>query len=273
MTPYWAAGWIGCLMALHPAAAERVFLVVAASSQQPAGIAAAAAQLAPAAPQGLIVSSRDCRDPRPVFAFAAAPVFAFAAAIVPSRAAAERALEPVKRRVANAFIKPCDVKPGSLLALRMNAVDPSIARVPKDAVNWTEADRVSTVRRVDAETSLVIVRRFVDEPNDPLEGRRSAVLLVSAGGKIVTISDTCYDPAHPAITPDRIAMDCVREEAGNHLLHAVEVTARSGQRLLEIPRCRMPIWADRRSLTCEEETVGADGKLVLRQKRVRIDGP
>jgi uncharacterized C2H2 Zn-finger protein len=265
MTPYWAAGLIGCLMALHPAAAERVFLVVAASSQQPAGIAAAAARLAPAIPQGLTVSSRDCGDPR--------PVFAFATAIVLSRASAERVLETVKRKIADAFIKPCDVKPVSLLALRMNAVDPSIAGVPKDAVNWTKADGVSTVWRVDPETSLVIVRRFVGEPNDPLEGRRSRVLLVGAGRKFVTISDTCYDPAHPAITPDRIALDCVREEAGNNLLHAVEVTARSGQRLLEIPRCRTPIWADRRSLTCEEEAVRADGKLVLRPKRVLIDGP
>lgn len=264
MNPRWVAGLLCGVLSAHPASAE-VFLVVAASSDQPAAIAADAVRLAPVAPHGLVVASSDCGD--------AKPPFLFAAAIAPTADAARRELEPLKTVAPNAHVKPCSVKPGSLLALRVNAVDPSIAAVPKDAVNWTDEDRVSAVQQLAADTFLVIVRRFLDRPNDPLEGRRTRVLLARTGNAPVSLSDDCFAPSHAAIAGGFVAFDCARETAGSHLLHAVEVSTLAGQRVSEIARCRMPIWAGDQTLTCQQEEVGADGKLALRTRRARIERP
>ena len=209
-----------------------------------------------------MVASGDCGDTK--------PAFAFVAAVSTTRQAAEKSLTDAKRIASDAYLKPCRVQPGSLLALRIGAVDPSIAGVPKDAVNWTDAARITTSRPLDDNTFMVVVRRYLYAPNDPLEGRRSRVLLARPGKPTVTLTDTCFDPGFTATADNLIALECARGEAGGHILHGVEVVTQDGRHLMDIPRCGAPAWAEPRVLVCQEEQVSADGTLTSHPKRAPV---
>jgi hypothetical protein len=150
------------------------------------------------------------------------------------------------------------------------AVDGSIADVPADAVNWSDDDRVSTVRRLSDGRSLILVRYFVKAASDPLEGRRERVVLAQSQDKTIVLDEQCMHAGKAAAIADRIAFDCAREQAGDHLLHSVKVFSDSGSKLMEIEHCRNPRWEQKDLLTCEEESVGADGQLVLNAKRTEI---
>ena len=89
--------------------------MIAASGTDPAAIATQAVRLASVAPDGLVIQMSDCRKER--------PIFAFAAKITPSLELAEAALQRVRRVVKDAHLKKCDIKPGSLLALRCRSLD------------------------------------------------------------------------------------------------------------------------------------------------------
>ena len=262
MRGIFVAALIGCLLPPNLARAEQLFLTVAASSRQPAAIAAVAARLAPVAPRGFVVATGDCGDTK--------PAVAFVAAVSATREDARKSLNDAQAFASDAYLKPCRVRPGSLLALRIGAVDPSISGVPKDAVNWTDADRITTPRPMDGSAFLVTVRRYIDVPNDPLEGRRSRVLLARPGKPAVTLTDTCFDPGSSAVAGNLIALECAREQAAGHVLHGIEVITREGRHLMDIPRCGAPAWAELHVLVCGEEQVSADGTLTSHRKRVPV---
>jgi hypothetical protein len=240
--------------------AEEVFLVVAASSRDPGTIASVAAKFAPNA---LIVNTANCGEQN--------HFYTLAVEISNSLKAARSALGSIKSAIRDAYIKKCAVTPSSLLSYRISAVDRSIAAIPKNAVNWSAADRVSTTLPISQDESLVILRHFDNIPGDPLEGRRDRILLAKSSGKKVVLTENCLDLANPATIKDLIAFDCVREEAGDQLLHSVVVVTAAGENIREIERCRNPKWVDTRELVCEAESVQADGRLVLNTIKSHID--
>ena len=118
-----------------PVQAERVWLLVGASDVSAGALAKKARPLAAKLPASLMVQSRDCGDGK--------NVFAWVAELAESAETAQAALGRLRLMVPDAYVKRCDTRPGSLLALRINVIDPSIADIPADAVNWSETDRVS----------------------------------------------------------------------------------------------------------------------------------
>lgn len=246
-----------------PARGERLWLVVGASDPTAAGIARKAKALAPKVPDALVVRTGDCGDKK--------SVFAWVPKVATSSEAARAALSRVRATIGNAYLKRCDTRPGTLLALRMSAVDPSIADVPPTAVNWEEKERISTTRTLPDGRAVVIVRSYVKTADDPLEGKRERVILAGPSGKRLVLEENCIDPGPMVTQQGRIAFHCVREQAGDHLMHAALVFDGSGIKLAEIPRCRNPKWSIGPVIECKEETVGPEGALTLRTKRTTLN--
>ncbi|MBT1074308.1 hypothetical protein [Geobacter grbiciae] len=245
-----------------PAWGERLWLVVGTSDRTATGIARKAKAVVPTAPNALVVRTGDCGDKR--------SIFAWVPEIAASPGAARAALSRVRATAKDAYVKRCNARPGTLLALRVTAVDPSVANVPETAVNWEEKDRISTAHPLPDGRSIVIVRSFAPTADDPLEGRRESVMLAEPSGKRLVLEENCPSPGPMATQQGRIAFHCARQEAGNHLLHDVVVFGRSGEKLAEIRRCRDPKWAGSQAIECREESVDAEGALQLRTKRIAL---
>ena len=244
------------LFALACAAkAEPVWLVIGASDVSAARIAEKSKPLFRRYPNGLIIQTHDCGDE--------ANVFAWVAEVATSAASAKNTLAQLRPSVTDAYVKRCDVKPQSLLAFQVPAVDKSIADVPGDVMNWEDTDRVSSVQLLTDGRALVVIRYYANAPDDPLEGRRERVVLLDPPTKRVTLAENCPSTGRAETANERIAFQCAREQAGDHLLHTVLAFSVNGKKLAEISRCRNPRWEAGRSLTCERETVGPDGKLKL----------
>lgn len=251
------------LGAVLPAKAERLWLVVGASDSSPAGIARKGKALALLSTNGFVVQTSDCGDKK--------NVFAWAAEAASSAEAAQSGLSRLREKIKDAYVKRCDVKPRTLLAFRVSAVDASISDVPQDAVNWQDEDRVSSIRYLADGRAIAIVRHFVNEKEDPLEGRRERVVVIDTTGKRLTLEENCISPGTVAVQQGRIAFDCAREQAGDHLLHNVVAFGVTGVRLVEIKHCRKPRWTGERTFVCDAETVGPDGRLKLQPKRIQLD--
>lgn len=245
-----------------PAGAERAWLLIGASDASAAAMARKARLLAAIAPAGLVVQTRDCGD--------AKNVFAWVGEVAASSQAAHAALPRMRQSVPDAYVKRCDVKPGSLLALRIDVIDTSIAGVPPDAVNWSETDRVSTVQALADGRSLLVTRYFADTPNDELEGRRERVSLIDAASQRSVLQEHCLDASRVSERQGGIAFQCAREQAADELLHSVLVFDTAGRRVAEIEHCRNPQWSGDSSIACDAESVGADGRLKLQRKRVSV---
>jgi hypothetical protein len=239
---------------------ERLWLVIGASDPSAAAIAQKARRLAAGATEGLVADIRDCGENRNVFAW------------VVSENDAKQALQRARETSKDAYVRRCDVKPRSLLALRVSAVHPSIADVPSSAVNWDESDRVSSVRPLPDGRTLVVNRHFVPAPDDPLEGRRERVLLADGAGNLHVLEENCLDSSGSSSKSGLLALECVRGPAADHLLHSVIVFEPSGRKLVEVPRCRTPAWPGSATLACQEEAVRADGQLILRRKLIDLAG-
>lgn len=248
--------------AAAPAAqTERVWLVVGASDGSPARIARAAQRLAPQMPKALVVQMRDCGEAKTLYAVAE-PMANYDAA----RAAREK----LRAAAPDAYLKLCPVQPGSLLAMRVSAVDASIADVPATAVNWSDADRVTSLLALSQGRRLLITRHYAADASDPLEGRRERVSLVQPTGVRTPLEEQCASAGRLAARGERFAFECAREEAGEQLLHSVLAFDAAGRRLAAVDHCRRPVWESDRLLRCEAESVDARGRLVLRAKRVEV---
>lgn len=248
---------LGCAAPL-PACAERLWLLVGASDASAAALAQRARPLAAKLTGGLLIQTRDCGE--------AKNVFAWVAELADSAKEAQAALTNVLPVVPDAYVKRCDVKPRSLLALRIDAIDPSIAAVPAAAVNWREQDRVSTVQSLADGRSLLVTRFFVDDPNDPLEGRRERVSVIDVEGVRSVLQEQCVDVGRASVQRGDLVFQCAREQAGVALLHSVLAFDAAGHKVVEIEHCRNPRWQGQRAIVCDEESVDAAGRLKLRRK-------
>lgn len=257
----WCA-FVVVLFLVRPIHAEHLFLVVAASANTPGAIAERAKVLTPESKTGLVIQTGDCGEKR--------NVFAFVTEVAASRTAAQRALEATKAVIPDSYIKSCDARPGSLLMLRVPAVDLSIADVPKDAVNWSDQDRVSVAEPLPDGRTRIIVRYYEKLADDPLEGRRERVLVAQSAERKIVLEQECANPGKTVMANGRIAFDCVKEQAGDHLLHSVVVFDSVGKKLKEVSRCRGPKWVTSDSLACEAESVDASGELALEPTRIEL---
>jgi hypothetical protein len=265
--------WVASAAAVAHAAPGERYLVIGASDASPAVIARRAQALADAAAaagdgHGLVLSTADCGDRR--------AVFAWVAVVADSIAAAQAALVRLKGRVPDAYVKRCIPRPGSLLALGVPAVDASIADVPDDAVNWSDADRVSSVLLLvgsGTAAGLVLQRHYVAVADDPLEGRRARVLLVQPGAAPQTLIDDCGGAQRAVLSRGWLALTCDSEQAADHVLHTVHAFTAAGAPVVEVPRCRQPRFTGVDTLQCQTEAVDAQGRLRLAPRSVRLVRP
>ncbi|MBL8471199.1 MAG: hypothetical protein JNM98_05310 [Rhodocyclaceae bacterium] len=251
-----SAALLGLLCAASVAAhGEALYLVIAASAPEPAVIAAQARALRKDLRQARIVQMADCGDKR--------RMYALVAAAADNEAEARAGVGMIQPYVPDVYVKRCDVVPGSLLAAGVDAVDKSIAEVPADAVNWGDADRVSEARALPGGRTLIVQRVYAPVADDPLEGRRTRLLLAGGGAPQQLLSEHCSDPAGVVTQGGKFALQCAREQAGPHVLHSVLAFAADGARLGEIAHCRDARWDGTKRLVCAQESVTAEGKLRL----------
>lgn len=210
----------------------------------------------------VVFATRDCCDKR--------NVFGSAAEVASSSDDAQAALGRVKSVIKDAYLKRCEARAGSLLALRLPAVDPSVADVPEDAVNWGDEDRVSSATALSDGRIVVSTRYYVNAPNDELEGKREKLSLVTAEGKTIALMDPCLSAAFVSARGTKLAFACTREAAAEFELHSTYVVGADGKQVLEVPHCTKPKWTGDKALSCSEESVNASGELKLRPKQVKL---
>jgi hypothetical protein len=215
-------------------------------------------------PQAGIIASSDCSN-------ISGGYFLTVVAAAPTMAAAAHMLSQLKARGDTAYIQECTPRPGSRLMLGIPLIDPSIRHVPPDAVNWTDADRISTVVKLDDDGYLWFRRWYEADREDPREGRRVSVLFVTHRPQSAhELEQDCSDPSF-AVRGKWLALDCAREAAAENLFHQLKVyELPSGKPAFSIQRCRQPQFESETALTCQAEQVDSEGELRLSPKRVRF---
>lgn len=253
---------LALILGWQSASAEKSWLLIGASDPTAIGLLTEAAPLSAEFAQGLIIQTSDCQEKH--------NVFAWTLDVYSSAKAAQAALPRLRQIVGDAYVKSCEVKPGSLLAFHISVIDPTIANVPADSVNWQERDRISSILPLEDGRSIVIVRYFSAYPDDPLEGRRERVELIDSANKRLLLEGICIDPDKFAPYHQQLAFQCVSEQAGDHSLHHIVVFDALAHKVADLQHCREPNWSDSRSINCLSESVAADGKLELNIKRYEL---
>lgn len=253
------------LLVFHEAVAraERVWLVVGTSSSTPDGIARAAKPLAAKWPAGLTFRTADCGDKR--------KIFGWAYRVAESADDAKIAVAAAREIAKGAYVKPCDVAPKSLLALRVPAVDASIAEVPASvAEDWDDGDRLSSVVPLADGRTLVIKRVFKAALlDDPDEGKDQGVWLAEGRGRLKPLAESCSPAEAFTEHDDKLAFQCGDSVAADELLHKVLVFDGDKQ-VAVVSSCQKPRWTGPAALVCSSESVGADGKIKLKPKKVPL---
>jgi len=240
------------------------WLVIAGSSQSVEAAISVEKGIKPEWPHVTIVASGDCESLRP-------NLFLTVAAMAPDRGAADAALQKLKLRISDAYIRECRPKPYTALIWGLPLIDPSIQNVPADAVNWSEQDRVSTLIRLSEAAFLWVRRSYVHKPNDALEGRRESVFFFEQNPQNrIELKAECVDP-FAILRSQWVALSCAQAVAGDYLLHEVTVfNTRSGSALYTAPHCRKPAFVSDSEITCEKEGVNAEGKLTLQSETIKF---
>ena len=260
------AGLIATLLisASLPVRAERLWLVVGASDPSPVGIAQQAKALSRFYSGGSVVQTSDCGESN--------NAFAWVLEATPTANEAQIRLSRLRARVKDAYVKPCDVQPGTLLAFAESAVDRSIADVPKAFTSWADGDRVSSAYPLADGRTLLVLRYFMKGDDSPLEGRHARIVLASSYTIPELLQDDCADAGGFAAHRGFVTFHCGDRFSDGHLLHAVSVFDKDGKRRAYIRSCRDPTWSGDAAVDCWTETVTADGRLELRRKQVGLDG-
>jgi hypothetical protein len=253
------------LLVLHEAAAhaEEVWIVGGASNLSPDGIARAAKPLAARWPSGLIFRTADCGEKR--------DMFGWAYLVAESADNAKEALAAAREIAKSAYVKACIVAPRSLLALRVPAVDASIADVPTSvAEDWEDEDRVSSVVRIADGRTLVIKRVYeAEQLDDPDEGKDQGVWLAEGEGRLKALAKSCSPAEGFAARGGKLAFQCGDSIAADELLHKVLVFDGDKQ-VAAVSSCQQPRWTGPAALVCSSESVGRDGRIKLKAKTISV---
>lgn len=240
---------------------EAKWLVIAATKQEVTPSLEATRKLQARWPHVTVVASAECDGLR-------AGLYLAVTEIAVDRSAADAALQKLKSDVPDAYVRECRTKVDSTLAVGVPLVDPSIAQVPSDSVNWSDRDRISSVIKLTGGGYVWIRRWYSPVPDDPLEGRRESVLYFDGSPENAKeLQASCTD-AHAVQLGHLLALSCARENAGDNLLHEVTVfDTTSGKAMKSVPRCREPAFVSLTDITCKSESVDPHGRLKLEVKR------
>ena len=213
-------------------------------------------------PRVTIVASDDCEG-------MIAGLFLTVVEGTEDRPVAAAAVKRLTSAVPAAYLKQCRPKQSSRAGLGLPVVDPSIEKVPDTVVNWTEGDRVSRVVALPEKGFLWVRKYYSGERADPREGRREALLYVAGRGAIpVVLSEDCASRSYGQRNGWIVAA-CERAVAGDHTLHETTVfDGATGHVVFKVGECRAPALMSDTELSCEEESVNGDGRLILKRKRV-----
>jgi hypothetical protein len=258
----WVTVALACLLSAPSPSGK--WLVVAASSRQVAPALTSAKTLKASWPDVAVIASQDCSNLAP-------DLYLAVVSMQTDRAAAQSEAARLKSQVPDAYFRACTVRPQSRLQLAVPLIDASIENVPGDVVNWTDADRISQVVTL-PEGHLWLRRQYQPDPDDPNEGRRTAVLFFNQSPSDAhQLESDCQQFSYTA-QAGVIAISCAREVAADNLLHTIDVFRRPGlEKITSVDHCRKPQITGA-ALTCDEEQVGPDGKLRLTPKHVRLEG-
>jgi hypothetical protein len=261
LLPAVALAFTACAGASVSGDTARRWLVVAATRTTVVAAIDAARELSRRWPDAHLVASSDCEALKP-------GLFLVAVAVDSDRTRADAALQRVKAAIPDAYVRECRPTVASTMAAGVPLIDPSIQRVPADAVNWSDADRTSAV--VPLDHGFVWLKRwYAADPNDPLEGRRESVLIVTdRPDRAKELKSRCTDAA--AVPNGRwIAITCVTGTAADNVLHETTVfDLVTGQELKTVPRCSDPAFDSDTSIRCGMEAVGPDGTLRVTPRTV-----
>jgi hypothetical protein len=256
---------LSVLLAFHEGAAhaEKVWLVVGTSSSSADGIARAAKPLATKWPSGLVFRTADCGDKR--------GMFGWAYRVAGSSDDAKAALAAAREIAKDAYVKACEVAPRSLLALRVPAVDASIANVPTSvAEDWEDANRVSSAVPLADGRNLVIKRVYnAAYLDDPDQGKDEGVWLAEGGGKLKPLAQSCSPAEAFAARDGKLAFQCGESVAADQLLHKVLVFDGDKQ-VTSVSSCQKPRWTGPTALVCSAESVDRDGNIKLKTKKISV---
>ncbi len=222
---------------------ERLWLVIGASDATPGGIARQAKSLSGWFPRSFVVQTKDCGEETNSFAWVAE------ASLSPETAQA--ALSRLRASVTDAYVTPCDARPGTLLALRMTAVDPSVA----DMSDWgyVEWNGVSSAHPLPDGRLILIPRSFEIATNGDYADLREPVFIAEpSGGAPRLLVEDCAYPGHFITQGDLLAFDCAQEVFADFLVYGVLVFDRAGRQLVTVERCRYPIWSGDHVIACRK---------------------
>jgi len=242
---------------LADGAEDEVWLPVVATRNKVDDALASAVELRRHGPDLVLVATEDCRN-------LGKGLYVVVAGVHDRRTTAESAVAKWRALgVHDAYLRSCRVVVPSRLSLDIPLLDPSFMNRRIEAVNWDMEDAVSRVIVLDDRLAALVIPRYEDDPEDVREGLRIGVRLYHRlEDRIVDLSPDCIDPQF-AWNATHVALSCVKETAGTHLLHHVYVYAlKDGTLVAEESRCRTPTFAEGRWM-CEKESVDADGVLEL----------
>jgi hypothetical protein len=156
--------------------------------------------------------------------------------------------------------------------LRVSAVDASIADVPTSvAEEWEDEDRVSSAVPIADGRTLVIKRVYSAALlEDPDQGKDQGVWLAEGGGKLKALAESCSPAEAFAAREGKLAFQCGDSVAADELLHKVLVFDGDKQ-VATVSSCRKPRWTGPTALVCSSESVGADGRIKLRAKKILVE--
>jgi len=239
--------------------ADTVWFVVAATSKTLTPIIEVKKNLAAQWPESFITTTDDCYHDR-------AGLYLLAVKRSGSKAAAMFILKKLREQIADAYYFVCHIKPQSRLSLGIPLIDPSIEKVPEDAVNWSDRDRVTELRHLINDEFIVLKKLYDSDDQSFREGRRVDVFFVTSKAKNASLlTENCWDFGGVSYTGNTLAFHCASMVAADHLIHNVMVFhLKSLQKVFEKDYCRNPVLLGDRRIKCEEETVDVNGKLILK---------
>lgn len=232
---------------------ERRWLVIVASDSSPVEIARKVWLHG-----GLVIRTRDCGD--------AEDQFVLAQTVTDWEDAAQAELGMGRETAKDAYVRPCEVRSGTLPALNVDAVDRSIAKLPEIASGSEKLDLVSSAHPLPDGRTIVVERSLAPDADGlPPRLRESVSLDALDGPRPVPLLDHCMEPGGFAGQGDRVAFHCSRESGADYVLHDLFVFDERGRQLAAIERCRDPMFTSD-GIVCQAEFVRPDGVLELQRK-------
>lgn len=205
----------------------------------------------------ILVSTDDCRNLRH-------GLYLVVAGIQNTPTAAESAAASWRHKgVHDAYWRRCKVVVPSRLSLGIPLLDPSFMKNRLTAINWTADDAVSRIVILSGHWVAAVIPRYDYDPEDIREGLRIGVRLYDLhDNRSLPLASDCIDPDF-AMSPSHLALSCVSETAGTHLLHRIFVFELNDAHLVAQARhCRKPVY-QKGHWICQRESVDADGVLSL----------